>query len=144
MPIAGLPEPSPYDLGTAYYRCCMGVNSPADGGGDEYDMLCLAMAACRLSETNTVGSPSRKHAPGAMRAGISGHCKEGVRAVTSDADVTDRAATVPDTRHRYPGLVGARKGIEVPCALVTAPLTTRQGSIRLRLAADSRENRRCV
>src|SRR5262249_1423907 len=33
IPIAGLPEPSPYDLGTTYYRRCMGVNSRADGEG---------------------------------------------------------------------------------------------------------------
>jgi len=29
IPIAGLPEPSPYDTGTAYYRRCMSVNSRA-------------------------------------------------------------------------------------------------------------------
>src|SRR5262245_30780011 len=32
IPIAGLPEPSPYDTGTAYYRRCMGVNSRAGWG----------------------------------------------------------------------------------------------------------------
>src|SRR5262249_32615974 len=32
IPIAGLPEPSLYDIGTAYYRRCMGVNSRAGWG----------------------------------------------------------------------------------------------------------------
>src|SRR5262245_25777310 len=59
IPIAGLPEPSPDDTAKAYYRRCMGVNSRAGGGSEDWKALCYrprvssnALASCRSAVSN--------------------------------------------------------------------------------------------
>src|SRR2546426_12063040 len=56
IPIAGLPEPTPSDTGTAYYRRCMGVNCRADGAGTAADAGPGGAPATRLRHAAVCGA----------------------------------------------------------------------------------------